>query len=104
MVRVSSSETPGVREVDTRKIRSAEAATYSSRIRLVRRGKTADTWNPGSAICRKLLMDSLGIAAEGAGQFASGFRVLPNGNRLRRALGRGLHAQMRRQRSVRSND
>src|SRR6266481_790085 len=57
-VAASSSETPGVREVDTRNIRSAEAATYSSRIRLVSRQKGQGSSLTVSAICRKLLIAS----------------------------------------------
>src|SRR5258705_12698598 len=68
MVRVSSSETPGVRDVDTRKIRSGEATTYSSRNCLVSRQKGQGRSLPVSAICRKLLMASPTSATGGTAQ------------------------------------
>src|SRR5579859_3914166 len=58
MVRVSSSESPGAREVDTKKIRSGEATTYSSRVCCVSRQKGQGKSLPLSAIWRRLLMAS----------------------------------------------
>src|SRR5260370_34496905 len=58
MVRVSSSETPGVREVETRKMRSADAATYSSFDRCVSRQHGQGRSLPVSAICFRLLTAS----------------------------------------------
>src|SRR2546429_6887541 len=60
MVRVSSSVTPGLREVEIRKIRSADAATYSSRVRCVSRQKrseehTSELQSRLHLVCRLLL-------------------------------------------------
>src|SRR5256886_10042603 len=53
MVRVSSSERPGVREVETRKIRSADAATYSSFGRSEEH--TSELQSQSNLVCRLLL-------------------------------------------------